>query len=228
MAIVSRSLALAALAGTLATASAVSADPEIQQSGGPYAPPESCLYYEHANFGGASRGIPLGVARPYVGDDWNDRISSVSCAPGCRLQTWEHRDFVGASKSFSTGAVTSYVGDDWNDRISSVKVVCDVPYGTNSDCSYGPQTCRSGFVWREASAQDRVCVVPETRDSTRQENALAAGRRAGGGAYGPDTCLPGYVWREAFGGDKVCVPPKSRERARRDNARAGARIACRP
>jgi hypothetical protein len=122
-----RSCVLATLACGFAAISAVRADPEIMQSGGPYAPPGNCLYYEHQNFGGGSRGIHLGTARRYVGDDWNDRISSVSCAPGCRLKVWEHRDFAGASKSFAVGGATVYVGDDWNDRISSVKVYCDVP-----------------------------------------------------------------------------------------------------
>jgi Beta/Gamma crystallin len=224
----SQTLLYAVLVGvlTIATGSTANAGPEMSQSGGPYAPPETCIYYEHENFKGEIRNIALGVTRRYVGDHWNDRISSVSCAPRCRLQVWEHRDFIGASKSFGDRGATAYVGDDWNDRISSARVVCDVPYATNSDCSYGPQTCHQGFVWREASADDRVCVLPETRDSTRQENALGASRRAGSGAYGPDTCIAGYVWREAFNGDTICVPSESRDRARRDNARAQLRIAC--
>jgi hypothetical protein len=80
--------------------------------------------------------------------------------------------------------------------------------------------CETGYVWREANASDKVCVTPEIRAQTQEENRLAASRRSpNGGPYGPDTCLQGYVWREAFPGDVVCVPPSSRDQARRDNAR---------
>jgi hypothetical protein len=38
---------------------------------------------------------------------------------------------------------------------------------------YGPDTCRQGYVWREASPGDHVCVKPETRDQARADNAAA-------------------------------------------------------
>jgi hypothetical protein len=208
--------------------SLASAEDEFATHGGPSVPAESCIYYKHIDFGGESRSIPLGIGRKYVGDAWNDEISSIACASRCRLQVWEHRDYVGESRSFANGYATQYVGDAWNDRISSMKVFCDMPSRNSSNCSHGPDTCEQGFVWREASADDRICVAPHIRDQTRRENALAGTRRAGGGAYGPDTCLSGYVWREAFPVDTVCVPPESRERARRDNALASDRIACTP
>ena len=82
------------------------------------------------------------------------------------------------------------------------------------------QGCPPGFVWRRANATDRVCVTPEIRAQTQEENRLADSRRSPtGGPYGPDTCLQGYVWREAYVGDVVCVPGSSREQARQDNAR---------
>jgi hypothetical protein len=43
---------------------------------------------------------------------------------------------------------------------------------------FGPNTCREGFVWREADDTDWVCVVPTTRSRTRTENALAPTRRS--------------------------------------------------
>jgi hypothetical protein len=86
--------------------------------------------------------------------------------------------------------------------------------------------CLQGFVWREASPEDRVCVSVETRSQTAEENRLAASRRSPtGGAYGPDTCLQGFVWRDAFAGDVVCVSPESRQRAAEDNALAQSRRA---
>ena len=84
---------------------------------------------------------------------------------------------------------------------------------------YGPDTCAPGFVWREASPSDHVCVTSDTREITRKENELAASHREpNGGAYGPNTCKPGFVWREAFDGDVVCVLPDRRAQVQVDTA----------
>jgi S1-C subfamily serine protease len=85
--------------------------------------------------------------------------------------------------------------------------------------------CQSGYIWREAQPNDHVCVTPETRQRTANENASAAGRADPRGAYGRDTCLTGYVWREAFQGDHVCVSGESRRQAAADNRYAGSRTA---
>ncbi|SNT62370.1 hypothetical protein SAMN05443665_107115 [Actinomadura meyerae] len=90
---------------------------------------------------------------------------------------------------------------------------------------YGPYTCKTGFVWREAVPNDQVCVTPQVRDQAATENALAASRRQpGGGAYGPDTCKTGFVWRLARPRDLVCVPPSSRTQAYNDNFYAAYRL----
>ncbi|MQA18432.1 fibronectin type III domain-containing protein [Rugamonas rivuli] len=89
--------------------------------------------------------------------------------------------------------------------------------------AYGPDTCRQGFVWREAKPGDHVCVYPGIRDRVAAENAVAGARRqSGGGPYGPNTCIQGYVWREAFPGDTVCVTPATRDDVRAQNERAAA------
>src|SRR6266545_1762647 len=89
---------------------------------------------------------------------------------------------------------------------------------------YGPDTCKQGFVWREARPEDHVCVTPDIREQTAQDNAQADARRdPAGGPYGPDTCLQGYVWRDAYEGDHICVTPETREQARLDNSKAGER-----
>ena len=87
---------------------------------------------------------------------------------------------------------------------------------------YGPDTCFTGFVWREAFAGDHVCVDPATREATREENRLGMSRRVL--AYGPDTCAMGYVWREANASDHVCVTPEARSRTRAENAAASSRV----
>jgi hypothetical protein len=90
---------------------------------------------------------------------------------------------------------------------------------------YGADTCITGYVWREATADDRVCVTPAVRDQTARDNSLAASRRSRtGGPYGADTCIAGYVWREATANDRVCVTPAVREQAARDNSQKQFRL----
>ena len=88
---------------------------------------------------------------------------------------------------------------------------------------YGPDTCKTGYVWREASPDDHVCVIPERRTQARRDNAQAKYRVSKIQTYGPHTCRTGYVWREAFDGDVVCVTPQVREQTRQDNALAADR-----
>ncbi len=87
-----------------------------------------------------------------------------------------------------------------------------------------PDTCKNGYVWREARPGDRVCVTPYRRDLTAYENSQAAHRIAtNSGPYGSTTCKQGYVWREAYTGDHVCVTPASRSQAAYDNSQAANR-----
>ena len=90
---------------------------------------------------------------------------------------------------------------------------------------YGPDTCVSGYVWREANPSDHVCVTPDVRTRTAQENAAAASRVDPAGAYGPNSCKQGYVWRNAYQGDAVCVSPGIRDDDAADNAAAASRVA---
>ena len=96
---------------------------------------------------------------------------------------------------------------------------------------YGPETCKQGYVWREACGPDEhVCVDPAVRSQAAADNAAAISRRQpGGGAFGPDTCKAGYVWREACGPqDHVCVLSATRTEAQADNAAAAGRFAQTP
>jgi hypothetical protein len=98
------------------------------------------------------------------------------------------------------------------------------PRFQNVSLPYGPDTCVTGFVWREAFAGDTVCVTPETRSQAAADNAQAAARREpNGGAYGPNTCKSGFVWRVARSDDLVCVTPATRDQTAADNAQASAR-----
>jgi hypothetical protein len=94
----------------------VRAEGPIATTGGPNVPFKGCYYYEHTEFKGERREIPAGVRRNYVGDHWNDKISSIACSPGCSLQVWEYHDFTGASRIVHPNSF--YVGDACNDDIS--------------------------------------------------------------------------------------------------------------
>ena len=94
---------------------------------------------------------------------------------------------------------------------------------------YTPQAfaqarCIQGYVWREATQGDYVCVTPQTRQQAWNDNAQQDSRRAGSGPYGYETCKQGYVWREATRNDKVCVTPATRDQARYDNSQARGRV----
>jgi hypothetical protein len=93
---------------------------------------------------------------------------------------------------------------------------------------YGPDTCAQGYVWREAIPSDHVCVTPDVRSRTQQENAAAPGLRDPNGAYGSNSCKPGYVWRNAFNGDAVCVTPNIRDEVAGENAAASSHVAHQP
>jgi hypothetical protein len=90
---------------------------------------------------------------------------------------------------------------------------------------YGPDTCAQGYVWREAIPSDHVCVTPDVRSRTQQENTAAPGLRDPKGAYGSNSCKQGYVWRNAFNGDAVCVTPDIRDDVAAENAAASSHVA---
>ena len=92
-----------------------------------------------------------------------------------------------------------------------------------AELEYGPDTCLTGYVWREAVHGDLVCVTPDQRDQAVLDNAAAASRVDASGAYGPDSCVSGFVWREATPTDHVCVTPETRTRVSQDNNLASER-----
>lgn len=116
----------------------------------------------------------------------------------------------------------------WAGCIAAVAAGLTLALGAGSafatEGSHGPLTCLDGFVWRQATPADHVCVTPDVRARTARDNTLAATRRgATAGTFGPDLCVAGYVWREALPGDHVCVMPATWQQVHDDNLTAGAR-----
>lgn len=83
-----------------------------------------------------------------------------------------------------------------------------------------PYTCKQGYVWREATAGDLVCVTPAIRSQTAAENAAGPSNQQPGSVF----CKQGFVWRETRPSDLVCVVPSSRTQAKSDNANAPYRL----
>ncbi|MCZ0728762.1 hypothetical protein [Mycolicibacterium iranicum] len=90
---------------------------------------------------------------------------------------------------------------------------------------YGPDTCISGYVWREARGGDNVCVTPNIRDAVAQQNANPGAHKDPNAGSGPQGCASGFVWREAFDGDTICVTPAFRQQMWDANAAAFSRKA---
>jgi serine/threonine protein kinase len=84
--------------------------------------------------------------------------------------------------------------------------------------------CISGYVWRQITPDDRVCVTPQTRQQIAFDNSQIEERR-NAAAYDPESCMDGYVWREAIPSDRICVTPEVRQQTIQDNAQAEARRA---
>jgi len=119
----------------------------------------------------------------------------------------------------------AYAGDD---ETCVSRYSARAHQGANADAAnrrnparfaYGPNTCKLGYVWREADDFDWVCVAPRDRTATQEENRLATSRSSAPGA-----CLAGFVWREAFPEDRVCVPRARRTQALSDNRLAQSRL----
>jgi hypothetical protein len=148
------------------------------------------------------------------------------CDNGFYTQTTNTPDWHSCSK-YACGACVGW-WSDWKEPVTgtagglSPLNVPSLPRGGNPslpNLPHGPDTCKQGFVWREAIQEDHVCVRPETRVQAANDNRNAASRREpNGGPSGPDTCKQGYVWREVVPSDHVCVTPQVREQTRAENS----------
>lgn len=113
---------------------------------------------------------------------------------------------------------------------------------TKPDLAYGPDTCKSGFVWRDGVSGDHICVTPERRQKVADD--LATGRlrmqqrnpaltdRKGSfceptltvaeqscGGWQPPKCLDPYVPRDIPRENVlVCVDQKEADLIKQENA----------
>lgn len=116
-----RRIVLAAMLAANLVPSAQAQDLPVQTGPRPAIAVRGCVAFLHRDYRGAKFTFKGNLDVRYVGDRWNDKISSFACGQGCEMTIFEHRDF---QKRLATLTHTSYVGDAFNDRISSLKVHC--------------------------------------------------------------------------------------------------------
>lgn len=151
------------------------------------------------------------------------------CDNGFYTQTTNQPDWHSCSKYACGGCLGWW--SDWKEPIVgtigglrdlSPLSVPSLPRGGSAslpNLPYGPDTCKSGYVWRGAIPNDHVCVVSESREQAKRDNKLHESRISPTDrARGSDTCKQGYVWREVVPSDHVCVTPQIREQTRIENS----------
>jgi hypothetical protein len=75
--------------------------------------------------------------------------------------------------------------------------------------------CADGYVPREATAGDAVCVTPNQKAAAARQNQAHADEERG---QADGFCKQGFVWREATPGDHICVTPDERAQTAAENA----------
>jgi hypothetical protein len=76
-------------------------------------------FYTDSNYGGRSFCLDRNESQRYVGDGFNDEISSIRVFGRSRVIAYEHKNFGGARRTYSKDA--SGLGK-FNDKISSIEV----------------------------------------------------------------------------------------------------------
>jgi hypothetical protein len=126
-----------------------------------------------------------------------------------------------------TGLVTPLVGPKCYDWGPVVQFTTTLPYG--------PDTCKPGFVWRDAVPGDHICVTPERRQKVADDFHTAKSRRAPSEEFciyvadpiacgrGQKPCLEGFVPRDVPGENViVCVDQKEADLIAQENANPNA------
>lgn len=189
--------------GARAAFAAVVGAAALLASGPAAAQPVGCALYEHANFRGQRVVLEDGAQAPRFGRFWNDRVSSVRVADGCRLEVFEHWDYRGFSVAYD-GAV-GYVGPRMNDRFSAARCECGRRAGGGGGGGgaggRGPLEVPGGL----ASPRGRA-ELPELRPNRLACATFSeAGYRGGWRAFerGPDDYPLGRVLRGSLSSVRV-------------------------
>ena len=85
-----------------------------------YKKPRKATFYEHKDSGGSSFDMFINEEKSYVGNSWNDKISSMSWVDGVKIEAYDAHGY-GGWKWVIPGGDNG--GKSWNDTISSIKVL---------------------------------------------------------------------------------------------------------
>jgi hypothetical protein len=87
---------------------------------------QSVTFYEHLDYSGD--GTNASGDLPFVGWDWNDRVTSIDIPPGVSVSLYEHDNFGGARLTLTSSVsdLRNFYGPgpdgSWNDAISSARI----------------------------------------------------------------------------------------------------------
>ncbi len=81
---------------------------------------QNITIYQDAYFKGASKTVYGNTA--FVGNDWNDRISSIRVPNGYRLIVYRDANYKGATTTITGDWTVTPTSREWNDQISSFKI----------------------------------------------------------------------------------------------------------
>ena len=87
--------------------------------------PPIVTLFEDFNFEG--RSMQVSSNTPWVGNDFDDIVSSLQVPDGYVVELYEHINYGGRFKAFSSGD-NPWVGDEFNDITSSLKIFRDVDW----------------------------------------------------------------------------------------------------
>lgn len=80
---------------------------------------QACLY-QHDDYNGKKACFNIGTNKSWIGDDWNDIISSVKLSGTAAITLWEHKGYGGYKDTYTSSS--NWVGKKHNDEYSSFKV----------------------------------------------------------------------------------------------------------
>lgn len=174
-----------------------------------YAAGSACVYQD-INYGGSNKCFTSDTT--YVGNDWNDRMSSVKITPGYEVQLFEHSNYNGRALKLS-GDTANLVSLGFNDIASSLRIVskCNaadwregVNYSLGTVVRYAP----NGQYYKVVNVTANGTEATNPTISTYFWQPTACGSDGGGGGSGgglPDRVVAGYYpdWKPS--------PPRIRD-----------------
>jgi len=158
----------------------------------------------------ATRGDHVCVTPEIRAQAWNDNKTNPNeaCPRGLVWREATPQDHICVDPSTRAQA--------WDDNAHAQERYSTIRQHVPATAAAG-DSCVQGYVWREATAGDHVCVTPAVRAQAWNDNKTNPN----------ETCPRGLVWREATPQDHICVDPTTRAQAWDDNAHANERIALR-